>query len=218
MGNDAFGFQKDFWEYNPDADTWTPKANFGGTDRLFAVGFSIGGKGYLGTGLDYYEGYKKDFWEYDPDINSWTQKADFGGIARYSAVGFSISNKGYLGTGFSGTLISTFGPSKDFWEYTPDFGVETSFINNGESALSVFPNPSNGAFINYLKLNVELNAEVTLEVLNMLGEKVYSQQVQLVKGVLQKEIQLDEANIDGMYLVKVIINDQLFTAQINMQN
>ena len=31
-------------------DTWTQKADFGGTVRYGAVGFSIGSKGYIGTG------------------------------------------------------------------------------------------------------------------------------------------------------------------------
>ena len=42
--------QKDFWEYDPAANTWTQKADFGGTARDGAVGFSIGSKGYIGTG------------------------------------------------------------------------------------------------------------------------------------------------------------------------
>ena len=57
-----------------------------------AVGFSIGSKGYLGTGDS--GPYNKDFWEFDPLINSWTQKADFAGTARSYAVGFSIGAKG----------------------------------------------------------------------------------------------------------------------------
>ena len=32
------------------ANTWTQKADFGGTARCGAVGFSIGSKGYIGTG------------------------------------------------------------------------------------------------------------------------------------------------------------------------
>jgi hypothetical protein len=32
------------------ADTWTQKADVGGEAREFAVGFSIGNKGYIGTG------------------------------------------------------------------------------------------------------------------------------------------------------------------------
>jgi len=47
-------------------DTWTQKANFpGGYGRYGAVGFSIGGKGYMGTGYDFYLGHQRDLWEYD---------------------------------------------------------------------------------------------------------------------------------------------------------
>ena len=43
---------KDFWEYDPAANTWTQKADFVGVARISAVGFSIGSKGYIGTGYD----------------------------------------------------------------------------------------------------------------------------------------------------------------------
>ena len=99
---------KDFWEYDPALNTWTRKAELGGGKRTGAVGFSIGNKGYIGTGFAYY----KDFWEYDPALNTWTQKADFGGGERWDAVGFSIGDKGYIGTGGSSV-------EKDFWEYNP---------------------------------------------------------------------------------------------------
>lgn len=89
--------------------TWTIKANFGGTSRTGAVGFNIGGKGYIGTGFD--GSYKKDFWEYDPIADAWTQKADFPGTARTDAVGFGVWHKGYVGTGYDGAL------KQDFWEY-----------------------------------------------------------------------------------------------------
>ena len=87
---------------------WTQKANFGGTARRAAVGFSIGTKGYIGTGSTS-TGYKNDFWEYNPSSNAWTQKANFGGTTRYAAVGFSIGAKGYIGTGGTTTY------KNDFW-------------------------------------------------------------------------------------------------------
>ncbi len=90
---------------------WIQKINFAGTARRNAVAFSIGSKGYLGTGND--GAYRKDFWEYDPTNDSWTQKADFGGVARAEACGFSIDNRGYIGTGYNGTYFN------DFWEYNP---------------------------------------------------------------------------------------------------
>src|SRR5215470_9056364 len=79
-------------------NTWTKKANFGGTSRDAAVGFSIGSKGYIGTGYDD-GGDRSDFWEYDPSSDVWTQKANFGGKARECAIAFSIGSKGYIGTG-----------------------------------------------------------------------------------------------------------------------
>src|SRR3972149_4734414 len=95
-------------------DTWTQKADFGAAERWSAVGFSIGTKGYIGTGFynDVTPSYYKDFWEWDQATNTWTQKTDFGGTARSGAVGFSIGTKGYIGTGVDGVV----GYTKDFWE------------------------------------------------------------------------------------------------------
>lgn len=94
-------------------NSWVQKADFGGAGRIAAVGFSIGTKGYIGTGCDSIN-YLKDFWEYDPLIDTWTQKADFGGTGRMGAVGFSIGNKGYIGTGSDSIQTAT-----DFWEFDP---------------------------------------------------------------------------------------------------
>lgn len=102
----------DFWEYSPANNTWTKKADFGGVARIQAVGFSIGDKGYIGTGGRV--GYEKDFWEYNPTNDTWTRKADYPGLARWAAVGFSIGNKGYVGLGLNGTTNFI-----DFWEYDP---------------------------------------------------------------------------------------------------
>lgn len=129
--NPTWTFFKDFWEYDPASDTWTQKADFGGTVRRSPAGFSIGDKGYVGTGY-YYENwtniYCNDFWEYDPDANTWTQKADFAGARRSDAVGFSIGNKGYIGTGYIG------GETRDFWEYDPDTDTWTRKADFGGTA------------------------------------------------------------------------------------
>jgi hypothetical protein len=106
-------------------NTWSQKADLGGGARFYAVGFSIGSKGYIGTGFYSQEVRDcKDFWEYDPAANTWTQKADFGGTARDSAVGFSIGSKGYIGTGFY----------KDFWEYDPAANTWTQKADFGGTA------------------------------------------------------------------------------------
>jgi N-acetylneuraminic acid mutarotase len=108
---------KDFWEYDTINNTWTRKADFGGCARYAAVGFSIGSKGYIGTGLDSNFNETSDFWEYDPTTDNWTKKADFPGLARGGAVGFSIGSKGYIGTGVNGPNAPNTTEFKDFWEY-----------------------------------------------------------------------------------------------------
>ena len=137
IGTGAAGFTypygpiyKDFWEWDQATNVWTKKADFGGGAIGAATGFSIGSKGYIGTGLieaDTSQG--KLFWEWDQATDVWTKKADFGGEGRSDAVGFSIGGKGYLGTGEFN--LNTF--YKDFWEYDPvsnqwlkkaDFGGE----------------------------------------------------------------------------------------------
>src|SRR5438132_292786 len=93
-------------------DTWVQKANFGGTGRNGATGFSIDSKGYIGTGGDNNGIETKDFWEYDPSLNSWTQKADFGGAGRHLATAFAIGDKGYIGTGQDDSIGALY---KDIW-------------------------------------------------------------------------------------------------------
>ncbi|MCE3278148.1 MAG: type sorting protein [Bacteroidetes bacterium] len=100
----------DLWEYNAGTDTWTQKANFGGTPRRSAVGFSINGKGYVTCGQDI-SGLKKDLWMYDPSLNSWTAKTSFPGTPRRLPVAFVINNIAYVGTGDDGAF------KKDFYKY-----------------------------------------------------------------------------------------------------
>src|SRR5437867_4294309 len=76
-------------------NVWTQKANYPGAEWVYAVGFSIGTKAYLGTGCNGFSSTStNEFWEYDPSTNVWTQLANFGGGIRSATVGFSIGTKG----------------------------------------------------------------------------------------------------------------------------
>jgi N-acetylneuraminic acid mutarotase len=103
---------KDTWEYDQISDTWTQKADFLGTARRQAVGFSIGDFAYVGTGQDV-NGLCKDFYKFDPETNTWSSLADFPGTARRQAVAFTMGDEAYLGTGDDGVL------KNDFWMYIP---------------------------------------------------------------------------------------------------
>lgn len=106
------------WMYNPDKDIWTQKAEMPALakKRSAAVAFSIGTKGYVGTGYDDDGNKLKDFWAYDSTNDTWTSIASLPADAsgRYSAVAFAVNGKGYVGTG-----VGEDGVLKDFYQYTP---------------------------------------------------------------------------------------------------
>ncbi|HYV91440.1 MAG TPA: kelch repeat-containing protein [Chitinophagales bacterium] len=106
----------DFWEWDQASNAWTQKANLPGAARFAAVGFSIGNKGYIGTGWNG-NAYFNDFYEYDPSTNVWVQVANLPGDGRLFAVGFSLGNKGYVGTGKSSGMLN------DFWEFDPSLNT-----------------------------------------------------------------------------------------------
>ncbi len=103
---------KEFWEFDPVANTWTQKADFGGEARGEAAGFSVNGKGYIGTGLLSTGKIANDMWEYDPVANRWSRKADLPGLPRRYASVFTVGSRAFLACGFArGTLL------KEVWEY-----------------------------------------------------------------------------------------------------
>ncbi|MFT5778510.1 MAG: N-acetylneuraminic acid mutarotase [Crocinitomicaceae bacterium] len=113
---------KDLWVFDPIADSWSQLSDLPGVERRNPVGFSLAGKGYVGTGhsaqysalgitLD-------DFYAYDPLLNTWTQISDYpggGGNGIYFATAFATDNYGYVACGKKGT--SNY--EKDLWRYDP---------------------------------------------------------------------------------------------------
>jgi N-acetylneuraminic acid mutarotase len=102
---------------------WTQKADFGGAARTAAVGFSIGNKGYIGTGGAGNTRFN-DFWEYDPETNAWTQKANVTFDGRSNATSFTLEGKGYIVGGFTTSFTKNlleYNPATNQWNYRANF-------------------------------------------------------------------------------------------------
>lgn len=97
---------------------WTQRADFGGVPRYTALGFSIGNKGYIGTGSNAVSTYYADFWEYRPSLDTWVQIASLPGAGRCGAFGFVINNLAYVGAGVSRSG-SNWVYYNDFFKYDP---------------------------------------------------------------------------------------------------
>ena len=143
IGDTSLVQDNEFWEYDPYSlingtdmngnpmGAWTQKADFAGQTRQITCGFSIGNKGYIGTGGYINNGPNpgKDFWEYDPSTDKWTRKADVPGTAREEASAFSIGGYGYMGIG---TYSIGTGSVADFWKYDPILDSWSSVADFGE--------------------------------------------------------------------------------------
>ena len=105
---------------------WTQKADFAGTGRTSVAGFSIGNKGYMGTGRTEAGQLSDDFWEFDPLTGEWTQKAAFKGGRITAGLGFSIGSKGYV------AVVHR----KELWEYDPvsnEWFAKADFIGENQT-------------------------------------------------------------------------------------
>jgi len=103
--------------YAQGTNGWTQKQNspLGTIEK--ATAFSVGGKGYAGSGLAL-SSFKKDFQQYDPKQDQWDVAEALPAEPRISAVSFSIGDKGYVGTGMAGFEGMRQG-TNDLWEYDP---------------------------------------------------------------------------------------------------
>lgn len=117
----AGDYDNNFWEYNSITNVWTKKSNYI-MAYTGSVAFSVGGKGYAGTGHAYWVGpggggYGNSFYEYNPITDTWTRQADYFTPMAYG-VGFSSCTKGYIGTGMF-TYSATTVYYNNFAEYAP---------------------------------------------------------------------------------------------------
>lgn len=108
--------QTDFYEYDPTANTWTSRAAYPGLGRFYCLNFSIGTKGYVGSGTALTVN-TFDFWEFNPAGNNWTSRAAYPS-APYAS-GLTIGNKGYARSD----------GSMDFREYDPVGNTWTTRTN-----------------------------------------------------------------------------------------
>lgn len=195
--------KKDFWEWDQTTNIWTKKADFGGTARGYAKGFSIGTKGYIAMGINAsWTTIFNDLWEWDQNTNIWVQKIDFGGIGRAHSIGFSIGNKGYIGTGGNGTISYL-----DFWEYDPS--VITGNEEVATKNICLYPNPTSGRFT--IK-NFELKmTKCKLEIYNVLGDKIYSESN--YDKQTSNEIDISYAP-KGIYFLKIFDGEKFYSEKI----
>ena len=198
---------KDFYEWDQTTNTWLPKADFAGSQRIWAVAFSIANKGYIATGLDNTGTSTKDCWEYDTTGNGkWTMKAN-ASLSRFLAGAFAFNSTAYVvdGSNNAGSSLTT------FEQYKPS--SVTGIVSQTQQSVSVniYPNPNNGLFT--LSINATANANYAVEVRNMLGQMIYSEKLDGFSDAYTKQLDMKEHG-SGIYLVSLKTQDNETSARV----
>ena len=199
-GGDGFSDYNDMWQYDTALNTWTNVASLPvPTNQLGApITFVIKGQAYVGTGQDMAGSHEtRDFWSYDSATGLWSPVVTLTGVARWNSVGFTVGNKGYVGMGWD----SANNYLTDYWEYYPyadTIPLSVNKISNNTNTANLYPNPNNGTFVIETSL---INAKSSVEIYNMMGEKVYEAKLPGTDGKLTIEMNGKPA---GVYLYRVL--------------
>jgi N-acetylneuraminic acid mutarotase len=106
---------KDWWQYDPNTDSWTPAQEFGGDARYWAAGFAVDGKGYVCLGANKSSSFNT-LWQYDPVADNWTKKQSLSGTSGTEAVAVSATINGVdLGLVADGSELWDYNPASDSW-------------------------------------------------------------------------------------------------------
>ena len=121
---------KDFWEYDPNTNTWTQISTFEAGVRQNANAFSINGKGYVTGGVHYDNGTTtySDVQEYDPATDTW--------VERIYADGLNLSINGAAAISFNGKGYICYGNTEEIVSYDP----ETNAVDNLGNMLNLDDN------------------------------------------------------------------------------
>jgi N-acetylneuraminic acid mutarotase len=143
LGFGSSNASRQFWEYDPESDAWSPKPSFPGAPRYWAFSFVIGNELFIGGGKDG-NSYFSDFYKFNFVTNSWSQLADYPDPCTSMAVSFLLNNKAYVGTGyyFPNNVVY----SNRFWSYNPFLNTWTQVLNfpRSTNAAVAFSHESNG--------------------------------------------------------------------------
>ena len=77
--------------------------------------------------------------------------------------------------------------------------------------LVAYPNPNNGQFINIELTNVGVNQKVVIEIADLLGKIVYTEEVYTKEKALIQKVNFDQTLVNGVYSINLLVDENTIT-------
>ncbi|MGB3074452.1 MAG: MopE-related protein [Chitinophagales bacterium] len=85
-------------------------------------------------------------------------------------------------------------------------------------SMNVYPNPSDGSFHLDFQTDPSYVGEVTICMINAIGQKVYTENTEVVDGMLSKSISLKSDTPTGIYWLRIITDEVVFNRPVSIVN
>lgn len=108
---------RDFYKYIPSTNSWINLPPLPADSRTDAIGFSLNGNGYCGTGNLATNNTSNDLYKYVPQTNSWNYNSAVGPSGLESAVSFILNGKAYVTLGTTNNQFFTPNYNTNTYEY-----------------------------------------------------------------------------------------------------
>ena len=90
--------------------------------------------------------------------------------------------------------------------------------NSSSSAgLKLYPNPNNGQFVIQLSVSNEPDGNAKIEMVDVLGRIVHTENANLSSGKLQKTVTMPSQVTRGVYMLRIIVNDKAYQTKLIYQ-
>jgi hypothetical protein len=81
---------------------------------------------------------------------------------------------------------------------------------NSTKALKLYPNPNKGQFVVELNIADKINANAKIQLIDITGKTVHSENAVMYNGALQKAITVSSTLAKGMYMVRIVVNNNTY--------
>jgi hypothetical protein len=94
------------------------------------------------------------------------------------------------------------------------FAIDQSSATENISNLRLYPNPSKGQFLIELHVAEKLSANVKIQLIDMTGKAVQTENAEINNGSLQKTISVSSTLTKGIYMVRIVVNNKIYKTQL----